>query len=545
MKNYLIIVLMLQTVSVFAQNYPNNFTLVWQDRPWESGGVTPTGAVWSLDGMFDFDGDGQGEFFLSSAWSGSFGNDAMLYEAAGDTFRIIWYDWANDLDLNLDNFSAITSGDLDTDGNPELILLNDCLAGQDGLLIFEYDPALGSFPAIPTTTWNINLPGGVEEAGDIAVTNLDTDARPELLMSVFSRNPAASHVIIAELMPGSDVGNPVWHVEMDDDSTLAFYSYNVQATDLDQDGAREIIAVEWNYNRMVFWENSSEDQYARVNDLFVTLLPNSFSNEGLAEADFDGNGLNELYLASTAGFFWVVTNNGDISQMNYADNFHLLGDYRTFGGFSLTQLKIGNADSPSNQTPDGPDIYLCGTDTTGVESAVFDWEYRGGDVTDFNSYQISTIYPQTNSGNGLFKPSKLGFGDTNGDNLPEMVIASFSLDTPRPHIVVLQSDGQTGLDEPPGIQPEGFILAQNYPNPFNPVTTIRYQVPLKSAVTLTVFNTLGRLIKTLVQTVQPAGTYEIHWDGRDDHHLPMTSGVYFYKLSAGNFTETRKMILLR
>lgn len=88
-------------------------------------------------------------------------------------------------------------------------------------------------------------------------------------------------------------------------------------------------------------------------------------------------------------------------------------------------------------------------------------------------------------------------------------------------------------------------LAQNYPNPFNRQTTISYELSSFAEVTLTVFDQVGRHVVTLVRANQPAGMYRIDWDGRDDAGRQMASGVYLYRLQAGAFEETRKMVLVR
>jgi flagellar hook assembly protein FlgD len=93
--------------------------------------------------------------------------------------------------------------------------------------------------------------------------------------------------------------------------------------------------------------------------------------------------------------------------------------------------------------------------------------------------------------------------------------------------------------------PTEFSLHQNYPNPFNPTTTITYALPKKEDVTLTIFNSLGRKIRTLVNEQQVAGNYEIKWDGTDDNGKAVPSGIYFYQLKAGTFTETKKMTLMK
>lgn len=88
--------------------------------------------------------------------------------------------------------------------------------------------------------------------------------------------------------------------------------------------------------------------------------------------------------------------------------------------------------------------------------------------------------------------------------------------------------------------PTEYNVAQNYPNPFNPSTTIKYSIPQSSNVIIKVFDVLGNEVVTLVSEEKPSGTYELNWNAAN---LP--SGVYFYRLQAGSFVETKKMILLK
>jgi hypothetical protein len=88
-------------------------------------------------------------------------------------------------------------------------------------------------------------------------------------------------------------------------------------------------------------------------------------------------------------------------------------------------------------------------------------------------------------------------------------------------------------------------LAQNKPNPFNPTTTIGYTVPSRSRVTLHIYDVVGRLVARLVDEERAAGRYSAVWNGRSAHGDPVGSGVYFYRLTAGNDTLTRKMVLLK
>ncbi|MBI4553395.1 MAG: fibronectin type III domain-containing protein [Candidatus Latescibacteria bacterium] len=94
--------------------------------------------------------------------------------------------------------------------------------------------------------------------------------------------------------------------------------------------------------------------------------------------------------------------------------------------------------------------------------------------------------------------------------------------------------------------PREFALHQNYPNPFNPETTIRFDLPALTAVTLRIYNLLGQEVATLLDgDPKPAGFYTIRWDGRDASGRPVASGLYVYRLEAGTFVKTRKMLLMR
>jgi len=97
------------------------------------------------------------------------------------------------------------------------------------------------------------------------------------------------------------------------------------------------------------------------------------------------------------------------------------------------------------------------------------------------------------------------------------------------------------LDVPPNADvPAGYALDQNYPNPFNPKTTIRYQIPGSDDVRLTVFDQLGREVTRLVDARKDAGSYAVQFDG-----ATCASGIYYYRLQAGSFVETKKLILLK
>jgi hypothetical protein len=98
----------------------------------------------------------------------------------------------------------------------------------------------------------------------------------------------------------------------------------------------------------------------------------------------------------------------------------------------------------------------------------------------------------------------------------------------------------TSVEPPTSESPREFLLSQNYPNPFNPSTTIRFELPKASQVTLTVYDILGRQVSVLVNEKRDAGVYEVKFDGSN-----LASGVYFYRLQAGSYVNAKKLLLLR
>ena len=104
----------------------------------------------------------------------------------------------------------------------------------------------------------------------------------------------------------------------------------------------------------------------------------------------------------------------------------------------------------------------------------------------------------------------------------------------------------TGVDESDSESPAKFGLIQNYPNPFNPETNIRYTLESNTHVSLKIFDVLGRVVTTLVNEMQSAGIHHVAFNTQQTSgNKQLTSGVYFYELHAGNFIQTKKMILLR
>ncbi|HUI09909.1 MAG TPA: fibronectin type III domain-containing protein [Bacteroidota bacterium] len=107
-------------------------------------------------------------------------------------------------------------------------------------------------------------------------------------------------------------------------------------------------------------------------------------------------------------------------------------------------------------------------------------------------------------------------------------------------VVVLIGDPAAVAEKVAALVPQSYVLSQNYPNPFNPTTTIRYGLPQKGSVQITVYNALGQEVRRLVNGDQDAGYHEVQFDG-----TALASGVYFYRIQAGSFSMTKRFVLIR
>jgi hypothetical protein len=93
--------------------------------------------------------------------------------------------------------------------------------------------------------------------------------------------------------------------------------------------------------------------------------------------------------------------------------------------------------------------------------------------------------------------------------------------------------------------PNQFELYQNYPNPFNPVTTLQYALPGDALVNITIYDIMGRQVKTLINRSQTAGYKSVQWNATNDRNEPVSAGLYLYTIQAGEFRQVRKMVLLK
>ena len=212
-------------------------------------------------------------------------------------------------------------------------------------------------------------------------------------------------------------------------------------------------------------------------------------------------------------------------RMTVRDSIPVLGDPERvtlrFAGLDPESEYAVRVQGPAQPGQSGGQRLLAGGDGT-IKLAVI---ARGG-----ASPYIDL--PQKSFDSGVFTLQVEGMGGQ-----PAAITQAWLRETGRPLQARAMSDAEP--------TPAQFVLLDNYPNPFNPETTIRYRLTRSARIELVVFNILGEKLRTLVAAFREGGTHAVRWDGRDAAGHDVASGFYFYRLSANDFSEVKRMLLVR
>jgi hypothetical protein len=252
-------------------------------------------------------------------------------------------------------------------------------------------------------------------------------------------------------------------------------------------------------------------------------------------------------------------------QFNQLESFDPCNGYWIKTNRSGTLIYSGMDSSPADPRPQVEDFALGSEDSFATTSWVNlysrDLTLNGEPVTAGSTVTAHSVEGDQIVGSFTLKTrGQFGFmpvyADATGDNASGLKAGNqfylvvndvktdevFTWTNNGDRIEVLQLSAAGSTHE---VLPSGYSLEQNYPNPFNPSTMINFSMPVSGHARIEIFNVLGASVTVIFDGLAPAGEHEVVWDGRDDAGRPTASGVYFYRLTADNYTETRKMMLLK
>jgi hypothetical protein len=177
----------------------------------------------------------------------------------------------------------------------------------------------------------------------------------------------------------------------------------------------------------------------------------------------------------------------------------------------------------------------------------------GGYVPFLHDYAHRNMYPDGNGstisisqGQTVNIPRQLALGSTWVPSACRVIVfVQNNTDKKVQQVEFVEVNTLTSVGEPVNGVPTTFAISQNYPNPFNPATDIDYAVSKASFVSVKVYNLLGQEVRTLVSEEKSVGVYQARWDGKDNVGAEVPSGMYVYKMIAGSFSESKKMILMK
>jgi hypothetical protein len=544
---------------VCASNYfpQNEWNLVWSlhEKPFQPPQTGSEMAI--VKAGFDTDEDGFGEFLC--AYTDLTENYLLMYEATGDnTYDLVWY-WKFPVPAN--TFAGIAVGDIDNNGKVDIVVTMPSQTilepNPPRLWVFEWNGVVGENKYgnytgeefVPTNSWNFGVEDNIDfRPYSLTIEDIDNDGMNELIAGI--RQGSRGREVIVASVAGELSGFGAWQIEYNLQGLTGGSLYSVTTGDLDNDGNKEIYAFIWNFFGLYIIECTGPDQYELVNSLETVFQSTGIDYGGvdaIRVADVNGDGVNEMYIAATEAdnSIFMITDVTDVSAIT-ADDIKKLMTIPVKAGGKLRSLYIADPDKDGNLD------LMIGGETNGQ---VFDLEYKGeGDPADsaswnlyiaFDMFEYSGIAPEDSP---TISP-RIFYGhpasDMDGDGLDEYVFinyrTSFSTWEGDGYVWMIEiNENATSIDDQLNGLPTEFVLSNNFPNPFNPSTTIQYSIPKASQISLRVFDALGREVKILVDEFKEAGNYTINFDASN-----IPSGVYFYTISAGEFAQTKKMILMK
>ena len=439
---------------------------------------------------------------------------------------------------------TIVSADFDRDGDFDLATALSVAFNSDGVgwVKILKNNGIGTF--IPSDSL------AVGDASSLEAADLDNDGDVDLIASdIYTKRV---YILVND-------GTGTFAVA---DSFLAgrgnyTNSFEPCAADLDGDGDNDLAVPIWPDSVSIFF-NDGHGQFSGP-----TAYPTGYHPFKVISADIDHDGDSDLVVTNNgAASVSVMLNNGNGTfalRVNYSvgtypqgvsladynrDGFLDMAVANSYPGTPFISVFMGKGDGAFNPRVDYP-----GCRPHAIASRDYDLD---GDIDmAVPNNECNSVSVFLNNGDGTFTlQSTLSAGtgtnhvvaeDFDGDGDFDLAVENFDNDgSPGNTVSVFMNDAISTVAENESAIPTFYSIEQNYPNPFNPSTEIQFSLPRRSFVTLKMFDIVGREVATLVLQELDAGTHRTRWDA-----AAMPSGVYFYRLQAGAFTDAKKLIIVR
>jgi hypothetical protein len=333
--------------------------------------------------------------------------------------------------------------------------------------------------------------------------------------------------------------------------------------DFDNDGDFDVLLVNWGNQRNQLYINNGDGTFTKLNEApFTTDISSSF---GSSVGDIDNDGDLDIIISKaftsqkTANLLYINNNDGTFTKSNDSavqDSGWTygvaLGDYDNDGWLDLFEARCFNANENNvlfhNNGGSNNWIVLNLEGIISNKSAIGAVVKLKSEISGSSVWQMRKVVGQ-NGYCGQNLQVHFGLGDASQiDSLivqwPSGIIQNVDGLNLNEYKNVIEDTTLVSVNTESNQLPTDFQLYQNYPNPFNPSTNIGFQIEESGLVTLKVYDVLGNELATLLDEEKERGSYSVQFNTSSVNHLP-SSGMYFYTLKTGNYSETKKMILLK
>ena len=493
-------------------------------RRWGSiPGINPRGRYISIDA----NGNGRNEAFVFKVY---FDNppgypSVQIYEKEIDSIFNIVFEFPQD---SLGNI--YDSGDITGDGLLEVIIRNN----QNKIYCFK-QPAPSTYINELNFIYNPFPP--VYQPNNATLYDIDGDGNLEMIYFLFAGDGDSTWAYSNHVAKYNHQINNYelvyYHRPLPD-----FYTNGISIGDFDQDGKGNF-ATGSIYGKFYIYEHVDGTEYKveftkqlQTDNAYLTLFTEDMNGNGKPEIWIGGDFASSVYGGVTRLYAFEANAPGEYEQVYQID-------IRGLFSAIIGKMRYADLDGDGNK-----DLFL----TNANLSFVFKYDGNGNYYMDFviPAPTLDSIYTTQ-------QIERIDIADLDGNGIVE-IIPQYFLSKGWPESweyrsVFLKRNGPSNIDEKDMGHPTDYLLFQNYPNPFNPSTSIRFEIPERSNISVKVYDILGKEIITLLEKEFTPGSHTIDWESKDSNGQLLPSGVYLIRLNAtsgkDNYVNTIKAVLLK